>query len=166
MTYNCGFYDLQILQWKIMPYCAKKEFWIKIKKIECYFYTPCFGNYALVIWLKSYPEKQFCKIKPSFLKGPLKDIQYWVYMYVCISKQSYRPFNRLTRLRTGWRDYLMKRSIPGSHQKKSNKIGQSYICQRTKESFNLSIKGKLTWSQLFHGQILTDLKKSKSWCFV
>ena len=26
--------------------------------------------------------------------------------------------NRVTRQRTGWRDYLMKRSTPGSHQKK------------------------------------------------
>ena len=36
----------------------------------------------------------------------------------------------------------MKRTTPGSHQKNSTKIGQPYICQRTKESFNSSINGK------------------------
>ena len=37
----------------------------------------------------------------------------------------------------------MKRTIPGSHQKKLTKIGQLYICQRTKESSNSSIDGNL-----------------------
>ena len=37
----------------------------------------------------------------------------------------------------------MKRSTPWSYQKKSTKIGPPYICQRTKESFNSSIKGNL-----------------------
>ena len=35
----------------------------------------------------------------------------------------------------------MKPTIPGSHQK--TKIGQPYIFQGTKESFDLSIKGNL-----------------------
>ena len=37
----------------------------------------------------------------------------------------------------------MKLSTLWSHQKNSTKIGQSYNCQRTKESFNSSIKGNL-----------------------
>ena len=37
----------------------------------------------------------------------------------------------------------MKRTTPGSHKKISTKIGQPYNCQRTKESFNSSIKGNL-----------------------
>ena len=37
----------------------------------------------------------------------------------------------------------MKPTTPGSHQKKSTKIGQPYICQRTKECFDLSIKANL-----------------------
>ena len=35
----------------------------------------------------------------------------------------------------------MKHTTPGSHQKKSTKIGQPYICQPTKESFDSSING-------------------------
>ena len=37
----------------------------------------------------------------------------------------------------------MKHTTPGSHQKKSTKIGQSYICQQTKESFNSCTNGNL-----------------------
>ena len=37
----------------------------------------------------------------------------------------------------------MKRSTPGSHQKNLTKIGQPYICHRTRESFHSSIKGNL-----------------------
>ena len=37
----------------------------------------------------------------------------------------------------------MKRTTPGSHQKKLTKIGQPYICHRKKESFDSSIKGNL-----------------------
>ena len=56
------------------------------------------------------------------------------------SKQS---LNKVRCLRTGWRDYLMKRTTPGSHPKKSTKIGQPYICQQTKESFHSSISCRL-----------------------
>ena len=35
----------------------------------------------------------------------------------------------------------MKPITPWSHKKNSTKIGQPYICQQTKESFNSSIKG-------------------------
>ena len=60
------------------------------------------------------------------------------------SKNIYKVLiNRVTRLRIGWRDYLMKRTTLGSYQKKWTKIGQPFICQRTKESFNSSMKGKL-----------------------
>ena len=34
-------------------------------------------------------------------------------------------------------------TTPGSHQKNSTKIGQPYICERTKECFYLSIKANL-----------------------
>ena len=34
----------------------------------------------------------------------------------------------------------MKPTTPGSHQKESTKIGQPYICHRTKECFDLLIK--------------------------
>ena len=37
----------------------------------------------------------------------------------------------------------MKHTTYGSHQKNSTKIGQPYICQGTKESFDSSINGKL-----------------------
>ena len=47
------------------------------------------------------------------------------------------------RQRTGWREFLMKLTTPGSHRKNSTKIGQPYICHRTKECFDLSIKGNL-----------------------
>ena len=64
----------------------------------------------------------------------------------------------------------MKRNTPGSHQKKkSTKIGQPYICQRTKESFNSLIDGNLQVFQyhrkqakiniVFHGFPLLGLNK-------
>ena len=37
----------------------------------------------------------------------------------------------------------MKRTTPGSHQKKSTKIDQPYICQRTKEILDSWIKGNM-----------------------
>ena len=37
----------------------------------------------------------------------------------------------------------MKRTTPGSHQKNLTKIGQPYIYQQTKESFDSSINGNL-----------------------
>ena len=37
----------------------------------------------------------------------------------------------------------MKPTTPGSHQNKSTKLGQPYICQRTKECFDLLIKANL-----------------------
>ena len=41
---------------------------------------------------------------------------------------------------------------PWESPKKSTKIGQPYICQRTKESFNSSIKGDLQVSQNHRNQ--------------
>ena len=37
----------------------------------------------------------------------------------------------------------MKRTTPGSHQKKSTKISQPYICQRIKEKLDSSLRGNL-----------------------
>ena len=46
----------------------------------------------------------------------------------------------------------MKRTTPGSHKKNSTKIGQPYICQQTKESYDSSIKGNLTVFQNHRNQ--------------
>ena len=47
----------------------------------------------------------------------------------------------------------MKRTTPGSHKIFFTKIGQPYICQRTKESFDSSIKGNLQVFQSHRKQV-------------
>ena len=46
----------------------------------------------------------------------------------------------------------MKPTTPGSHQKNWTKIGQPYICQRTKEIFDSSKKGSLRVFQNYRKQ--------------
>ena len=49
---------------------------------------------------------------------------------ICDCKQSRRtPWNRIT----GWRQFLMKLTTPGSHQKNLVEIGQPYICHWKKK---------------------------------
>ena len=51
----------------------------------------------------------------------------------------------------------MKLTTPGSHKKNSTKIGQPYICQQTKESFNSPIDGNLGVFQDHRKQAKTNV---------